>query len=178
MRATHFEPLYLDNDTRLAVDYDLWPDIDYLIGDTVGLFTLDKARDINNVYQGELTETLKDLARRQTSRDNIERAVGLYLTLAGLSWKSVTLQGSSQGEWIDLIVYADFELEGSIETLRAYWAGEVYTVNLETREVYTHTDGRTIEQWETQDFMSGVIFSKNYTLEDHAREYGFLPAAA
>jgi hypothetical protein len=167
------ETLELNDTHRLVVSHDYWADLESVVGDSLGIYTLRTARGMSQLTQGEFSEEFASLSRRVADSEQLKRTTGLWLTLKGWNWQVVDLSGYSQGEWAEVIVYGEFDLAPSIEALREFWRGDVYTVTLETKETYTHDvyPSKKLEQWEAQDWLSGVIFTADYTLRDHASEY-------
>lgn len=166
------ETLELSDTYRLTVAPDYYADLESVVGDLLGIYTLRTALGLKHLEQGEFTEDFTRLSQRLET-NQLKRAIGLWLNLKGLSWEFVELDGYSQGSWSQVIVYGDYDLKPSIEALQQWWRGDVFTVTLEEKETYVHetVPNKTITQWEAIDWLSGVTFSENYDLKDHALEY-------
>jgi len=173
------EPLVINDTTRVKAYYDSDSySLDYVVGDELGVYTLRP----NNRYrfdQGDYTTQLNYLNDR-VSRDQQESAIGKYLALAGMNYKFISLQGYSQGEWADVVIYTkeDYDLKSSAEALDTWFKGDIFTVCLEKLETYTSSSGNTIERWEVEDSIGCITFSDDYTLETVANDYFTLAQVA
>jgi hypothetical protein len=163
----------IDENTRLTSDYDFHT---YSLGDILwhdtGVQTLGIARGYNLI---STNDELKDGIERIVSslnyhthrnyQDARQRVIGAWLSAKGYVYKFVSLRGYSQGEWADVVVYMPMEnsmeyLEGGeIETLEAWFRGDIYNVAKEQRKIYRAEDGDTIERWETIESVGGVFGS-------------------
>lgn len=106
-------------------------------------------------------------------RELRERAVSLYLSLAGVPHKFVSLRGYN--ERADVVIYDDeagdwITQPNSEFDLQAWFSGEVYNLTHQQRTVYTATDGRTLEDWDTIDSLGFCVFSTDYGMLEIARE--------
>lgn len=163
---------------RLAVypDYGTYS-YDELTGEGLGVYTLDIVRGYSDIKGGPCTDDL-DRLTRHLDRDLHERAIGLYLYLNNRTYKRLSLRGYSQGEWAEVIVYADagddgkwLESPNATSELEAWFRGDVYTVAHESLEVYTNLkNGDLIERWESSDAVGMVTLSNDYTLADAGRD--------
>lgn len=172
--ATH----ELTDTTRLAAYYDdaayEWHEV---TGEGLHMYTLDIARNYFAMNAGPCTDDL-DRLTRNLDRDLHERAIGLYLYLSNRTYKRLSLRGYSQGEWAEVIVYADagddgkwLESPNATSELEAWFRGDVYTVAHESLEVYTNLkNGDLIERWEVVESCGMVTLSDKYTLADAGRD--------
>lgn len=163
----------LDQDTRIAVWQDTYG-IDYLTEwdhDYFGLWTLDAARGLRNL---ELNASLhaNNLVniREWNARGDANEAMLKHLTRAGYLAKEIALRGYSQSEWLDALIWttltdgAEQALEAFEDELKSWFRDGFYNVALEKRVVYTAPDGRTLEQWEVEDAIGGVLFTNSWKL--------------
>lgn len=175
------EPLVINDTTRVKAYYDSDSySLDYVVGDELGVYTLDISRGYKNIEQGDLTGQLAELQDRLT-RDQWESGIGKYLALAGMNYKFVSLRGYSQGEWAEVVIYTDedYDLKSSAEALDTWFKGDIFTVCLEKLHTYTeHSTGQTIERWEVEDSIGCITFSDDYTLETVANDYFTLAQVA
>lgn len=184
MLDSGLEPVMLDDKTRAVAYYDQSqvPLAD-VIGEDFGVYTISNARWHNHITQGPLTDDLNRLSRAREyydwDDDRFQRAIELYLAFRGLNHQFLTLQGYSQGEWHEVVVYGDYELKDSIRTLRDWYRGDVYVIALETLHVYTEeATGQTIERWEIEEAIGAVILDDEYTIEACVRDNFNYPIAA
>lgn len=163
----------LDQDTRIAV----WQDdyfIDYLKKwdhEYFGLWTLDAARDLRSLElnasnHARALETIKEWQPRDNRADEMLK----HLRRAGYLSKEIALRGYSQGEWLDALIWTTLKenaqeaLEAFEDELTSWFRDSFYNVALEKRVVYTAPDGRTLEQWEVEDAIGGVLFTNSWKL--------------
>jgi hypothetical protein len=168
----------LTETTRLAAyqDYDSY-DWSELTGEGLGLYTLKISRDLGITNSGPCTDELERLTR-ELDRDRWERAIGLYMHLNNRTYKTLSLHGYSQGEWAEVIVYSDAGPDGewlkdknATHDLEAWFRGDIYTVALESLEIYTNLkNGDLIERWEISDSVGMITMSNDYTLLDAGRD--------
>jgi hypothetical protein len=112
----------------------------------------------------------------------VARIFSRYLTFCGVANRIVSLQGYSQSEWCEVVVYLTDDttaeesqtlLANLVAILESWWRGDVYCVERQNRVEYTSADGRVIERWETDEdagVASGV--TDEITLEWCEREIG------
>jgi hypothetical protein len=117
---------------------------------------------------------------RLDKRNEWERAaITRHLTRAGYDCTFAELRGFSQGEWLDAVIYAKAgeirDLAETVDEINAWFRGDVYTLALEELVTYTAATGSTIERWEAEDSIGGVILTEPLTLE-LAKEYLPIPA--
>jgi hypothetical protein len=179
MINTGIEPLQISDTERVSFYYDTAHiTVDEVIGDDVGVFTLDTARGYNAIEQGEFTAELRRLLGNAQdygwSGEQLERAISQYLSMAGCTFRQVSLRGHSQGEWAEVVVYTkdDFDISVVVPSLKAWFAGDVYVMARETLEIYTNLkNGDLIERWEGEDFLGCVIGDTIESLYQQAKEY-------
>jgi hypothetical protein len=170
--------LDINETTRLAayLDYGNY-DWSELTGEGVGIFTLDIARGLGITNAGSCTDDL-DRLTRYLDRERWERAISLYMHLANRTYKTLLLRGYSQGEWADIVVYADAGSDGewlnsknATADIEAWFRGDIYTVALESLETYVNAkNGDTLQRWEIRDSCGMVTLSNEYTLADAGRD--------
>lgn len=174
------EPLQLTDTLRVKAYYDedsYSPD--FIVGDELGIFTL-RPNHRYRFDQGDYTTQLGYLTDR-VSHDQAESAIGKYLALAGMKYQFVSLQGYSQGEWAEVVIYTDqdYDLTASAEALDTWFKGDIFTVCLEKLHTYTEdSTGQTIQRWEVEDSIGAITFSDDYTLQTVANDYFSLAQVA
>lgn len=96
--------------------------------------------------------------------DDNETAARKHLARRGYSCEFLALRGYSQGEWHDVVIYwpDTMDLTKQWDELSAWYRGDVFTIHLEQLVHYYGTNGRHLEQWETVDAVSQVIFTDDY----------------
>jgi hypothetical protein len=144
---------------RVAVylEEECFPAEDF-VGDELGIFTLHKDRSLSNIEQGEHSAALHELMDR-VNRHQEESAIGKYLSLHNLHYRFVSLQGYSQSDWAEVVIYAD-DLSAlySEDNLKSWFRGDVYYLSHEKLVTFTSPDSdRTIDSWETIDSIGAVI---------------------
>ena len=184
MIDTGVDPYEFTPTDRITLYYDDDQyDLDWILGEEVGVYTIDVPRNWNPIEQGERTKDLDRLIRnlncdyRTDWRERKTRAIELYMNLAGLEYRKVSLRGPSQGDWADLIIYAHptdrVDLESCEEALGDWFTGEIYTIAHERLHTYTDTYNadRAIERWEIEDSIGSILPIKGQTFEDMAKTY-------
>jgi hypothetical protein len=184
MLDSGLEPVMLDDKTRAVAYYETSQiDLSEVMGDEFGVYTISNARWHNAVTQGPLTDGLNRLLQARDnydwSDDRFQRAIELYLAMHGMNHQFLTLQGYSQGEWHEVVVYGDYDLKDSIRTLRDWYRGDIYVITLERLHVYTEeATGQTIERWEIEEAIGAVILDDHYTIEECVKDnFGYLMVA-
>lgn len=167
------EPLQISDTLRVKAYYDSDSySPDFIVGDELGIYTLRPNRRYS-FDQGDYNDQLRHLNDR-VNHNQAESAIGKYLALAGMNYQFVSLQGYSQGEWAEVVIYTDqdYDLTASAEALDTWFKGDIFTVCLEKLHTYTeHSTGQTIERWEVEDSIGAITFSNDYTLETVANDY-------
>jgi hypothetical protein len=170
--------LDINETTRLAAYLDHgsynWNE---LTGEGVGIYTLNIARNLGITNGGQCTDDL-DRLTRYLDRGRWERAIGLYMHLSNRTYKTLALRGYSQGEWADIVVYADAGSDGewlnsknATADIEAWFRGDIYTVAIESLETYVNAkNGDTLQRWEITDSCGMVTLSNDYTLADAGRD--------
>jgi hypothetical protein len=182
MIETGVDPFEFTPTDRINLYYDTDQyDLEWIIGEEVGVYTIDIARNFHPIQQGERTKDLDRLLRNLKSgfrtdwRERKKRAIELYMNLAGLNYHYASLRGHSQGDWAEVIIYSDpddrVDLKCCAESMNDWFAGEVYTIVHEKLEVYTSPNGNTIERWEVQDSLGSILPVKGQDFEDMAKTY-------
>lgn len=174
-------PLQISDTLRVKAYYDQDSySLDYIVGDTLGVYFIRPTRDYDRHNQGDYTDQLATLQYR-VRRDSEQSALGKYLALAGMNYKFVSLRGYSQGDWADVVIYTNdtYDLTASAEALDTWFKGDIFTVCLEQLHTYTEAStGQTIERWEIEDSIGCITFSDDYTLESVANDYFTLAQVA
>jgi hypothetical protein len=182
MIETGVDPYEFTPTDRINLYYDTDQyDLEWIIGEEVGVYTIDIARNFHPIEQGERTKDLDRLLRNLHSgfrtdwRERKARAIELYLNLAGLNYHYASLRGHSQGDWAEVIIYSNpddrVDLEACEEAMDDWFKGEVYTIVHEKLEVYTSANGNTIERWEIEDSLGSILPVKGQDFEDMAKTY-------
>ena len=183
MIETGVEPYEFTPTDRITLYYDDDQyDLEWILGEEVGVYTIDIERNFHAMESGPRTKDLDGLIRnlnndyRTDWRERKLRAIELYMNLSGLEYRQVSLRGPSQSDWADVVIYADptdrVDLEACEEGLRDWFRGDVFTIAHESLEVYTNpANGRTIERWELQDSIGSILPVKGQTFEDMAKTY-------
>ena len=182
MIETGVDPYEFTPTDRINLYYDTDQyDLEWIIGEEVGVYTIDIARNFHPIEQGERTKDLDRLIRnlnndyRTDWRERKKRAIELYLTLAGLDYTYTSLRGHSQGDWAEVIIYSDptdrVDLKACEEAMNDWFAGDIYTIAHEKLEVYTSPNGNTIERWEIEDTIGCILPVKGQDFEDMAQTY-------
>jgi hypothetical protein len=168
------DPVVINDTTRVKAyqDEDSYT-LDYIVGDELGVYFMRPYGNYSHHNQGDLTSELGYLIGK-VDRHQEESALGKYLALAGMKYKFVSLQGYSQSDWAEAVIYTneDYHLDSSAEALATWFRGDIYTVCLEKLETYTSPFGdKTIERWEVQDSIGCITLSDDYTLETVAKDH-------
>jgi hypothetical protein len=159
----------LNNEKRLA----LWPELgqvefEDILGDLIGVQTLSIDRFLseiktNDKHRDPIAEIVERHGRRTTET---ETAISKHLNRAGMNYQFVSLRGYSQGDWAEVVIYADGDtignLNGAADELRAWFRGDIFNITLETLKTYTAPDGESLARWEIEDAVGGMVISKSY----------------
>jgi hypothetical protein len=159
----------LNNEKRLA----LWPelgqvDLEDILGDLIGVQTLSIDRFLseiktNDKHRDPIAEIVERHGRRTTET---ETAISKHLNRAGMNYQFVSLRGYSQGDWAEVVIYADGDtignLNGAADELRAWFRGDIFNITLETLKTYTAPDGESLARWEIEDAVGRMVISKSY----------------
>lgn len=105
-------------------------------------------------------------------------AYARYLRLAqnGMNARRISLQGYTQSDWAEAIVYGTFtdeQLAAVVSEVRLWWSGEVYDLQAQTLKVFTAPDGERLELWRNIEdtLQSGYLIEYGQISEDLARDY-------
>lgn len=166
----NYKTIQIDEDTRIQIDYDTDRyEFGDAIGDMFGVQTLDIARNYNDISTDDdvkhaierFRDTYNYFSHPTNYRELRERAISLWLWTTDYDFKFVSLRGYSQGEWADVLIYQkkeyEVDLDEGAKTLDSWFAGDVFIARHQTRKVYTAEDGDTIDQWETDDAIGGLV---------------------
>jgi hypothetical protein len=159
----------LNNGQRLA----LWPelgqvDFEDVLGDLVSVQTLDIDRFLSEIktedeHRGPIGEIVARHGRRTTET---ETAISKHLTRAGMNYQFVSLRGYSQGDWAEVVIYAEAETIGNLnsaaDTLEAWFRGDIFTLTVETLKTYQAADGESLARWEIEDALGLMVISESY----------------
>jgi len=172
----------IDETTRVVVTPDeSGYSIEEYLGDGVGIQTLSVSRYLYEVSTSDevtkVVSRVKDSIHYHSHDDYTEkreRVIGAWLTAKGYSYEFVGLQGYTQGDWAEVVVYAKADeiesLKPIVKDVRALWRGDVYTLTLQKSKVYTAEDGDILTDWEWIDAIGGVILHNEEDAEKYARE--------
>jgi hypothetical protein len=163
----------LNNEKRLA----LWPelgqvDLEDILGDLIGVQTLSIDRFLseiktNDKHRDPIAEIVERHGRRTTET---ETAISKHLSRAEMTYQFVSLRGYSQGDWAEVVIYADNEiignLNGAADELRAWFRGDIFNITLETLKTYTAPDGESLARWEIEDAVGGMVISESYGIKN------------
>jgi hypothetical protein len=177
------EILNISDTLRVAAYYDYMPDGPFDWG-TLFVQTLEHDRFISELstddghrepiheilHQNPFTSFDGYSRDRLTKRDNWrEAAITKHLTRAGFDCHFMELRGYMQGEWHDIVAYAEAgditDWAGYEREIEAWYRGEVYWLALERLETYRNENGNTITQWETGDTIGGIYLLDGLTRE-------------
>jgi hypothetical protein len=184
MIETGVEPFEFTPTDRITLYYDDDQyDLDWILGEEVGVYTIEIERNFHAIESGPRTKDLDRLIRNLHSgfrtdwRERKLRAIELYMNLSGLEYRQVSLRGPSQSDWAEVIIYASpddrVDLEACEEALKDWFRGDVFTIAHERLETYTAESNPDIkiEQWEVQDSIGSILPVKGQTFEDMAKTY-------
>ena len=180
----------LTDTVRIAVYRDEYIDTEsplQLQEGYVGCFPLRVARNLNGYFAGddETQAGIRNVVDNTEATDygNLQNEIVEYLESQGNVVATFALTGYSQGEWMDVVLWADpkvgdtvvpYEatrnlLAGVAKDLLCHFRGDVFTLTLESLVVYTSPTGKTIERWETDtdvDPVYGNFFSERPSVEE------------
>lgn len=178
------DPIKFGDNDHVRVYYDeSYYSADELLGDGFGMFAtkLDRHFRKSALDFGEFTDDLNLLANR-ISYHQYESAFGKFLNLAGKHYRTIVLQGSSQSDWAEVMVYSDEDFILTPEfrsALKSWFSGDIYHLVHERREIYTNADGtKTIDNWEHVDSICGIITEDYNELIPICRDTFDLPKEA
>jgi hypothetical protein len=144
---------------RVAVylEEECFPVEDF-VTDELGIFTLRKDRSLSNIEQGEHSAALHELMDR-VNRHQEESAIGKYLSLHNLHYRFVSLQGYSQSDWAEVVIYGEEEwMLSNEDTLKSWFRGDVYCLVHEKLATFTSDDVDVVlKKWYTVDSIGAVM---------------------
>jgi len=131
--------------------------------DDVSCWTVSMARGLNPIH-ANVDDNVRETIHRVTAetesdnyRDLTNELVHELEKVHGLVVMPVSLQGYSQGEWMEVILFTKpaigyFTARNSLEHVRqdltAWFRGDVYGLAVEELITYTAPNGKTIDRWE------------------------------
>lgn len=112
-------------------------------------------------------DRIREIMEHARQLDEIYPAIYKHFDRAGYHYEFVNLQGYSQGEWAEVVVFANPEswpsgIDGFIEELKAWWRGDYYHVAWEQLVTYKADNGASIERWEIVESVCQTIFTDSY----------------
>lgn len=144
-----------------------------IIGEEYGVVVLDGPRSMSHTYLSygnthHMEDAIRGLADnfyRGSSTgwwDRRNRAIHLYLNLSGFDSVIHTLQGYSQGEWCEIVLFrkrdvdwhiTDYNIVNTIPYVNAWFAGDIYSVTHEKLVTYVNPEDTedTIDRWNEID---------------------------
>jgi hypothetical protein len=163
----------LDNNQRLA----LWPELyqvefEEILGDLIGVQTLSISRGLRKLETDDKhrDQIAKIIDRLEGSEYETRTAIAKHLTRAGLVCQFVNLNGYSQSDWAEVVIYGDKEFFGNLtaeaNVLDAWFKGEIYNLTLESLKTYTAEDGESLGRWEIEDALGQICISESYGIKD------------
>ena len=141
--------------------------------DHVGCWTVNQARGLNPIH-ANVDDNVQETIRRVTDetesnnyRDLTNEIVHELERIHGLIVWPVSLQGYSQGEWMEVVLFvkplsdepglvALNVLDHARQDLTAWFRGDVYGLAVEELITYTAPNGKTIDRWETVEDVDPV----------------------
>jgi hypothetical protein len=155
----------------------LWPELgqvyfEDILGDLVMIQTLSAARFLSEIrtddsHRGPIAEIVERHWQDATERD---KAISKHLSRAGMTYQFVSLRGYSQGEWAEVVIYADKEvtenLNGAADELKSWFRGDIYNITLETLKTYKAEDGESLARWEIEDALGMMLISDSYGIKN------------
>ena len=132
--------------------------------DNAGCWTVSMARGLNPIH-ANVDDNVRETILRVTAetesdnyRDLTNEIVHELEKIHGLVVLPVSLQGYSQGEWMEVVLFtmptiqpqsvARNTLDHVRQDLTAWFRGDVYRLAVEELITYTAPNGKTIERWE------------------------------
>jgi hypothetical protein len=151
----------INDTTRIAVypDYHAESPLEYL-GNDIGIFTMSMARGYTPLSV-ELDDINQRLANIQYNSSDFSGAIDKLFRRADMNYRVLHLQGYSQSEWLEAIIYGtvdDDVLASTGRILDKWFKGDIYTLSIEKLVTYANVDNTddTHSHWQIQDSISGV----------------------
>lgn len=171
----------LDNNTRITAYYDNYPyDLPELVGDNFGIQTLNISKDYREI---NFSDEVMDIVERVKNSVNYfthnnyqekrERILSFWLSRRGYCFEFITLRGYSQSDWADVLVYTKLDqdyLNHRISELKDWFRGDVFIVAVERKKVFIASDGETLERWDIEDSVSGVLVDNESEFEQIGKD--------
>ena len=160
--------------------------LEELIGDDVGVQSImiaDRLAPIRtNDEVADVVERVVDsftyYTHQFTYNSKRERVLGAWLNANRYLHKFVSLRGYSKGEWADVVVYVKDDYETSaehltnvVQTVRAWFRGDVYRFVLEEAKIFTADDGEQLTEWREVESCGGWVSSDDEQLHEWALEF-------
>lgn len=159
---------------RLVIRYDMSPYyLQDILDGVVEVESIDTARNITPFTGTTISTAVKHFTDRLPTRTEVRRATELYLTLLDKQFEFVNLQGYSQGDWADVVIFRDDfggNLAGIVKEIECWFRGDIYIVALEEAKTFTAPDGETITRWDEVDAIGGFINDDLTELKKDAME--------
>lgn len=164
------EQAKLTDGRRLAI----WPELGAIelteiIGDLASYQTIEIARNFKDISTNdEHREPIAEILE-QYKRGNIadyEVAIAKHLERANMDFRFLSLRGYSPSEWAEIVLYAPKNLFENLTAvsndIKGWFAGDIYTVTLDTLKLFVAQDGEIRAEWQTEDSLSLIVFSESY----------------
>ena len=150
----------LSDTVRVAIYHDYNVECPAEYWDNVGIFTMSMARNLMPLSK-EIGDTNSRLANIQYNASDFSHAIDKLFARAGMNYRVLNLQGYSQGEWLEAIIYGEYDddtLASLGRELDQWFKGDVYTLTLETLATYANVtdDADTHSHWRIEDSVSNV----------------------
>lgn len=160
MKMQEIETIVIDENNRVKVYFE--NDVSDLWDECANIISLDVARGYSEINQGERSSELDSLISEINyntgkSRRDLENEITTHLSRAGYNTRRVTLQGYSQGEWADVIIYGDYPLENTIKYVKNIWRGDVYCLIHEVTHEWKDEQGQTLTTWDVSDSIGWIV---------------------
>ena len=140
--------------------------------DDVSCWSISQARGLNPIHANvddNVLETIHRVTAETESnnyRDLTNEIVDELERIHGLVVLPVSLQGYSQGEWMEVVLFMKPTIESEAvarnvldhvrQDLTAWFRGDVYGLAVEELITYTAPNGKTIDRWETVEDVDPV----------------------
>jgi len=141
--------------------------------DSTSCWTVRTARGLNPIFSA-VDDGTEELIRRVTAETESHTYADLQNEIVDALERSefefvvmpASLQGYSQGDWLDVILFQERGVEPESATrvlldhvrldLEAWFRGDVYVIALEELVTYTAPNGKTIDRWEAVEDVPAV----------------------
>jgi len=160
----------INDNTRIAVypDYQVECPTEYW-GNDIGIFTMSMAGGLSPLSV-EIDDINLRLANIQYNSPDFSAAIDKLFRRADMNYRVLHLQGYSQGEWLEAIIYGtvdDDVLASTGRELDQWFKGDIYMLALETQQTYVNVNDPedTRVEWVMQDSVSNVYIDA-YAYDD------------